>query len=107
MTDPLDHDGDGRKGGSAPRKRGRPAKVKTNEGEIQAQDGSEVEAGSAASEGARRTDAQGGGEGQPTLRVKKPDTIHDGEGGFLPVGAKFAPVDEDAAEHLKARGLAE
>lgn len=27
MTDPLDHDGDGRKGGSLPRKRGRPVKA--------------------------------------------------------------------------------
>lgn len=41
------------------------------------------------------------------LTVKKPDAIGDGEGGFLPVGAKFVPADEGAAAQLKARGLAE
>lgn len=67
MTDPLDHDGDGRKGGSRPRK----AK----------QDGA--------------------------LTVKVADAIHDGEGGFYPVGHKFNPVDDEAGEGLKAKGLAE
>lgn len=41
------------------------------------------------------------------MRVKKPEAIHDGEGGFLPVGATFDPVDADAGERLKALGLAE
>lgn len=67
MADPLDHDGDGKKGGSLPRK--------------------------ARAKGA--------------LTVKVADAIHDGEGGFLPVGAKFDPVDDDAVKSLKAKGLAE
>lgn len=41
------------------------------------------------------------------LRVKKPNAIFDGKGGFLAVGAVFAPVDDETAEILKARGLAE
>lgn len=41
------------------------------------------------------------------LKVKVADTIHDGQGGFLPVGAVFTPVDDDAGALLKARGLAE
>jgi hypothetical protein len=38
------------------------------------------------------------------LTVKVADTIHDGAGGFLAVGAKFHAADPEA---LKARGLAE
>lgn len=41
-----------------------------------------------------------------TLTVKKADSIHDGEGGFLPVGATFTPADDDSADALKARGIA-
>lgn len=41
------------------------------------------------------------------LTVKRAEAIHDGKGGFLPVGAKFDAADKDAAEALKARGLAE
>lgn len=76
MTDihPLDHDANGKPGGSLPKaKRGRPAKV----------------------------------EATGALKVKVADAIHDGEGGFLPVGAAFDPIDDDAAENLKAKGLAE
>ena len=42
-----------------------------------------------------------------TLTVKKADTIHDGEGGFLAVGDEFEPADEEAGESLKAKGYAE
>lgn len=59
-----------------PKRRGRPAKAPS------------VEA----------TPAKGG------LTVKVADAIHDGLGGFLPVGAKFDAVD---AEGLIAKGLAE
>lgn len=38
------------------------------------------------------------------LTVKVANAIHDGKGGFLPVGAKFDAVD---GESLKAKGLAE
>lgn len=41
------------------------------------------------------------------LTVKVANAIHDGKGGFLSVGAVFAPADEAAGEALKARGLAE
>lgn len=41
------------------------------------------------------------------LKVKKADAIHDGEGGFLAVGATFSPADDDAAAALVAQGLAE
>lgn len=41
------------------------------------------------------------------MKVKKAETIHDGAGGFLPVGDTFILADEEAAELLKARGLAE
>ena len=41
------------------------------------------------------------------LAVKVADAIHDGEGGFYPVGHKFNPVDDEAGEALKAKGLAE
>jgi hypothetical protein len=40
------------------------------------------------------------------LTVKTPDAISDGEGGFLAVGDKFTPVDEEAGASLKAKGLA-
>lgn len=79
MIDPLDHDGDGRKGGSLPKKRGRPAKA--------------AETAPVASKG--------------KLRVVVADMIHDGQGGFLAVGTMFDAVDDEAAEQLKARGLAE
>lgn len=42
-----------------------------------------------------------------SLKVKAENAISDGEGGYLPVGAKFTPVDGVAAKELKARGLAE
>lgn len=42
-----------------------------------------------------------------SLVVKLADAIHDGNGGFLSVGAVFVPADEAAGEQLKARGLAE
>lgn len=41
-----------------------------------------------------------------TLTVLKEDTISDGFGGFLKVGAKFDAADEDAATALIARGFA-
>lgn len=41
------------------------------------------------------------------LTVKVADAIHDGEGGFLAVGAKTVPVDEEARASLIAKGLAE
>ena len=85
MTHPLDHDGDGRKGGSLPR-RGRPKKVKDNA----LQDETKTE-----------TETKG------ALTVKVAGVIHDGEGGFFPVGHKFDAADETAAEALKAKGFAE
>jgi len=95
MTHPLDHDGDGRKGGSLPKaKRGRPAKVKTDE----AQDETKVEAET-------RDEAKAQAKGR--LKVLKADTVFDGRGGFLPVGAKFDAVDDAAEAALIARGFAE
>lgn len=41
------------------------------------------------------------------LTVKKADTIFDGAGGFLPVGAKFDAACEVSAQMLVERGLAE
>lgn len=77
MTHPLDHDGDGKPGGSLPKaKRGRPPKQVAE-----------------ASEG--------------SLTVKKADAIFDGAGGFLPVGAKFDAACEVSAQMLVERGLAE
>ena len=89
MRHPLDHDGDGRKGGSLPRKRGRPAKVKPDaeQAETQAEARDEAET-----------------EAPKRLKVLKADTIHDGKGGFFPVGALFVAVEPDA---LIARGFAE
>ena len=40
------------------------------------------------------------------LTVKVPNTISDGKGGFLPVGAAFTAADDEAAEALKAKGFA-
>jgi hypothetical protein len=96
MTDihPLDHDGDGVKGGSLPKaKRGRPAKVKPDAEQAETETHAETEAKAP--------------QGKGRLKVLKADTIHDGEGGFLPVGAAFDAVDDDAAESLKAKGHAE
>ena len=45
--------------------------------------------------------------GEGSLTVKVADAISDGEGGCLPIGAKFDPADADAGESLKAKGLAE
>lgn len=70
-----------------PRKRGRPAKVKPDAEQAQAQAETRDEA-----------------KAETRLKVLKADTIHDGEGGFLPVGALFVAADP---EGLKARGLAE
>ena len=66
-----------------PKKRGRPAKVAV----------AAAEAPPVASKG--------------KLRVVVADMIHDGQGGFLAVGTMFDAVDDEAAEQLKARGLAE
>lgn len=41
------------------------------------------------------------------MTVKVDDRIGDGEGGYLKKGAKFTPVNAEAAESLKAKGLAE
>jgi hypothetical protein len=41
------------------------------------------------------------------LRVKKPESIADGESGFLAVGTRFDAVDAEAAASLIAKGLAE
>jgi hypothetical protein len=41
------------------------------------------------------------------LRVAKESAIFDGEGGFMPVGARFDAVDDETAAILIARGLAE
>jgi len=89
MTHPLDHDGDGRKGGSLPKaKRGRPAKVKTDEAQDETRDEAKAQA-------------------KGRLKVLKADTVFDGRGGFLPVGAKFDAVDDAAEAALIARGFAE
>lgn len=69
-------------------KRGRPAKVKT--------DGLQIE-----------TKAKAEAETQGGLTVKVAGAIHDGEGGFYPVGAKITPVDDVARASLIAKGLAE
>ena len=66
-----------------PKKRGRPAKAKPVE--------------------ATTAEPQAIG----TLTVKVPNVIFDGQGGFLPVGAKFKPADDYAREVLVARGFAE
>lgn len=42
-----------------------------------------------------------------TMKVKLPDTVSDGEGGFLAVGDTFTPADEEAAKALKDKGAAE
>jgi len=41
------------------------------------------------------------------LTVKKPESVSDGEGGWLEVGAKFDAVDEEAAAQHKAKGFAD
>lgn len=41
------------------------------------------------------------------LTVKVANAIHDGKGGFLPVGGVFMPADEPARASLIAKGLAE
>lgn len=41
------------------------------------------------------------------MAVKVANAIHDGKGGFYPVGAKIVPVDEVARVSLIAKGLAE
>ena len=69
-------------------RRGRPAKVKIHG--LQAENQTQAE-----------TKAQG------RLKVKVADAIHDGEGGFYPVGHMFDPADDAAEAMLKARGLAE
>ena len=84
MRHPLDHDGNGKPGGSLPKaKRGRPAKAAVEA----------AKAPSVASKG--------------SLRVKAPDTIFDGNGGFYPVGHMFDPVDAETSAALIARGFAE
>lgn len=40
------------------------------------------------------------------LTVAKDDTIHDGKGGYLTKGAKFDPVDDEAAAELIDKGFA-
>lgn len=40
------------------------------------------------------------------MTVKAADTVADGKGGFLPVGAKFEPVDAAARKSLADKGLA-
>ena len=103
MTHPLDHDGDGRKGGSLPKaKRGRPAKVKTDE----AQDETKVEA-ETRDEAQDETRDEAKAQAKGRLKVLKADTVFDGRGGFLPVGAKFDAVDDAAEAALIARGFAE
>jgi hypothetical protein len=64
-----------------PKKRGRPAKAVTVEAKAPERIG--------------------------TLKVKVPNAIFDGAGGFLPVGAMFDAVDAATADILKARGLVE
>lgn len=41
------------------------------------------------------------------VRVLVADAIHDGSGGFHPVGAVIVCPDEEAEQSLKAKGLAE
>lgn len=42
-----------------------------------------------------------------SLTVRKEEAVHDGEGGFIRVGDKFDPVDEEARESLIAKGFAQ
>lgn len=46
-------------------------------------------------------------EKQGALTVKVANAIHDGDGGFYPVGHKFDAADDAAAKSLIAKGLAE
>lgn len=39
------------------------------------------------------------------VTVKVGGRIGDGKGGYFEKGDKFTPVDDDAAESLKAKGL--
>lgn len=41
------------------------------------------------------------------LTVKVANAIHDGKGGFMPVGSKTIPTDDEARASLIAKGLAE
>lgn len=42
-----------------------------------------------------------------TVKVKKDEAIHDGEGGFYAKGATVECPDEETAQSLKDKGLAE
>lgn len=42
-----------------------------------------------------------------TVKVKKADTIFDGEGGFYPVGKVVECPDAETAKALKDKGFAE
>lgn len=41
------------------------------------------------------------------MTVKVANAIHDGKGGFYPVGAQIVPTDEVARASLIAKGLAQ
>lgn len=42
-----------------------------------------------------------------TVKVKKDDAVHDGEGGFFAKGTVVECPDEDTAQSLKDKGFAE
>jgi len=118
MTHPLDHDNDGHPGGSLPAaKRGLDELKSEAEalgiaidrrwGERRLR--AEIEK---ASDGLQQTEAEHeaetetDGQAETKMTVVAADTIHDGEGGFLDVGAKFKPADDMARAMLIAKGFA-
>lgn len=98
MTHPLDHDADGRKGGSLP------ASQRGKDELYAALDAAGIEYDKRW--GRARLEALLPEQYEGLLTVIIPNVIFDGEGGFYPVGHKFAPADEYAAKVLVERGFA-
>lgn len=44
---------------------------------------------------------------ETTVKVKKENAVFDGNGGFYEVGADVECVDEEAAQSLRDKGMAE
>jgi hypothetical protein len=96
MTDPLDHDGDGRKGGSLP------ASQRGKDDLYAALEAAGIEFDRRW--GRTRLEALLPSVANGALRVIAAEAIHDGEGGFLEVGVLFDAVEP---ESLIAKGFAE
>jgi hypothetical protein len=125
--DPLDHDGDGRKGGSLPASqrgkddlytaldaagiqydkrwgRTRLEALLPTEAAPEAPELNEApEVVVAPVQGPEPRQKASAGK----LRVARENAIFDGEGGFYPVGYRFDAVDDETAAILIAQGLAE